>query len=106
MIHESIAKRDQNRGLDNCTQARLAPRTGTRLFAELVWRTTWQAGKRVYGALCWSALAQRVYRERRELVGLSDEQLKDIGLTRIEADREANRHWSDLPRSRQDGNDW
>ena len=38
-----------------------------------------------------------VYRERRALMSLSDRSLKDLGLSRADAYREANRPWWELP---------
>jgi len=46
------------------------------------------------------AQAYRVYRERRALLALSDHALKDIGLSRADAYREASRPIWDLPENR------
>jgi len=43
----------------------------------------------------WRQIAQ----QRRELRGLSDEILKDIGISRSDADFEANRHFWDVSKS-------
>jgi len=45
----------------------------------------------------WLALALQVRAQRRELLGLSDAMLKDIGISRADAQREANRPFWDLP---------
>ncbi len=39
---------------------------------------------------------QEVSWQRRELINLSDHQLKDIGISRADAQREANRHFWDI----------
>ncbi len=46
------------------------------------------------------SLAYRIYRERRALLALSDYDLKDIGLSRADAHREASRSLWDLPEPR------
>jgi uncharacterized protein YjiS (DUF1127 family) len=46
------------------------------------------------------ALAYRVYRERRALMGLSTQALKDIGLSKADAYREGSRSIWDLPTNR------
>lgn len=50
--------------------------------------------------LHWARRVRRMnqlYRERSQLHELSDEQLRDIGLTRHEANRESRRHyWDDI----------
>lgn len=45
-------------------------------------------------------LAYRVYSERRALMSLSDQTLKDIGLSRADAYREASRPWWHVPENR------
>ncbi len=45
-------------------------------------------------------LAYRIHSERRALMALSDHTLKDIGLSRADAYREANRPWWQLPAHR------
>ena len=45
-------------------------------------------------------LAYKVYRERQALLALSDDELRDIGLSRADARREANRPLWDLPEIR------
>lgn len=47
-----------------------------------------------------AAQAYRVYRERRALLALSDHALKDIGLSRADAYREASRPLWDIPENR------
>lgn len=44
--------------------------------------------------------ALRVYQERRSLLTLSDRTLKDLGLSRADAHREAARSFWDLPECR------
>lgn len=46
------------------------------------------------------SLAYKIYRERRALLALSDYELKDIGLSRADAHREASRPLWDLPEFR------
>ena len=46
------------------------------------------------------AEAYRIYRERQALLALSDHTLKDIGLSRGDAHREANRRFWDIPENR------
>ncbi len=53
----------------------------------------------------WSALRQlptayRIHQERRSLMGLSDETLKDIGLSRADVYRESARPWWQVPGNR------
>jgi len=43
----------------------------------------------------WLMRAYAVHKQRRALRGLSDRQLRDIGLNRIEAEREASRAFWD-----------
>lgn len=44
--------------------------------------------------------AYQIYRERRALLSLSDHALKDLGLSRADAYREATRPWWEIPRDR------
>jgi uncharacterized protein YjiS (DUF1127 family) len=46
------------------------------------------------------ALAYRIYRERRALMSLSAEALKDLGLSKADAYREGSRSIWDLPANR------
>jgi uncharacterized protein YjiS (DUF1127 family) len=46
------------------------------------------------------AIAFAVFRERRALAALSDETLKDIGLSRADVYRESNRSFWDIPEDR------
>ncbi len=41
-----------------------------------------------------------IYFERRALMALSDRALKDLGLSRSDVYREANRSWWDVPENR------
>lgn len=52
------------------------------------------------GFLARLALAYKIYRERRALLGMSDDALKDIGLSRADAYREGMRPPWDLPPNR------
>jgi len=45
----------------------------------------------------WCRHAQAVYRQRRELLQLTNHQLEDIGLTRQQVRNEANRPFWDFP---------
>ncbi|MCL4767975.1 MAG: DUF1127 domain-containing protein [Hyphomicrobiaceae bacterium] len=45
-------------------------------------------------------VAYRTYGERRALLALSDHTLKDIGLSRADAYREASRPWWQVPDNR------
>lgn len=45
----------------------------------------------------WVRKALETYRERRQLLALSDATLKDIGVSRADAEREASRRFWDLP---------
>lgn len=45
-------------------------------------------------------LAHRIHRERRALMSFSDRGLKDLGLSRADAYREASRSWWDIPGDR------
>ncbi len=54
-------------------------------------------------ALKYLVLALRVRAERRQLAGLSDEALADIGITRTAAMREAERPLMDVPAHRKSG---
>ena len=44
--------------------------------------------------------AYAVFRERRALMALSDRSLKDLGLSRADVYREANRPWWEIPDNR------
>jgi uncharacterized protein YjiS (DUF1127 family) len=65
--------------------------TGTAGFA---------APGRLLQAVLWVERAFRTARERRQLMGLDDRGLKDIGLSRADAHREWSRPFWDLPRDR------
>ncbi|MEM7289195.1 MAG: DUF1127 domain-containing protein [Pseudomonadota bacterium] len=45
-------------------------------------------------------LKDQIKDERKALAGLTDEQLRDIGLTREQAKREAGRSYDDVPEHR------
>lgn len=45
-------------------------------------------------------LREQIKSERKTLAGLSDEQLRDIGVTRSQANQEALRGYGDIPDSR------
>ncbi|MGJ3261478.1 MAG: DUF1127 domain-containing protein [Rhodospirillales bacterium] len=51
-------------------------------------------------ALRYLVLALRIRAERRQLAALDDAALADIGVTRAEADREAERPFLDIPEHR------
>lgn len=51
--------------------------------------------------LKWLKRAFNVHMQRRSLLSLSDQQLRDIGLERNEAECEASRAFWDLPTQRQ-----
>ncbi|MFQ6547795.1 DUF1127 domain-containing protein [Aestuariibius sp. 2305UL40-4] len=51
-------------------------------------------------AVEWLMLAIRVSNERRNLAGLSDERLADLGLSAHDVQRETRRGFWDLPLSR------
>lgn len=55
----------------------------------------------VFGPLArFALLALRIRRERNQLAGLSDERLRDIGITRSAANHEAARELFDIPVAR------
>jgi len=51
-------------------------------------------------AVSWVEAAFRTVRERRQLMALGDDALKDIGVSRADAYREGSRPFWDLPPSR------
>ena len=53
-------------------------------------------------AIRWLDAALRLARERRDLAALDDRMLKDIGLSRADADREWSRSFLDVPGHRVD----
>jgi len=53
--------------------------------------------QRLNGALTFLLDCFEVSRQRRQLLELDDHMLKDIGITRAEANLEGNRHIWDLP---------
>ncbi len=73
--------------IDDPVPALSAPRSYVR-------RTTYQRGLRIaqYFLTCLE-----VARQRRELLALDERALKDIGLSRIDALREANASFWDIP---------
>ena len=50
--------------------------------------------------VAYLVLVRTIHIERRRLIGMSDEQLSDIGVSRAQAEREAKRGLLDLPKSR------
>lgn len=44
----------------------------------------------------WLALASERYRQRRDLADLTDEQLRDVGLTRCDVERECAKPFWDV----------
>lgn len=46
------------------------------------------------------AIKSQIRKERRDLANLSDQQLRDIGITRHQAELEASRGYDDVPSSR------
>lgn len=61
-------------------------------------------GVSLRGTLREMALAKSVMRERKALEKMSDSELKDIGITREQADFEARRALWDIPSNRVDHN--
>jgi uncharacterized protein YjiS (DUF1127 family) len=55
------------------------------------------ASRRRAGLMQWLVLALDVRRQRRALLALDERMLKDIGLSRADAAREALRTFSDIP---------
>lgn len=58
--------------------------------------------KRCFAIKARLRLIESVWRERQELSELTEEQLKDIGIRREDAENEARRTWTDLPSNRVD----
>ncbi len=50
--------------------------------------------------LAWTRLVFQIRRERRQLAQLGDHELRDIGLTRADAERESYRGIADIPPNR------
>ena len=46
------------------------------------------------------AMKSQIRKERKDLANLSDQQLRDIGITRHQAELEASRGYDDIPSSR------
>nr|WP_325249670.1 DUF1127 domain-containing protein [Amylibacter sp.] len=66
----------------------------------MAYTTTTPARRRPSGQQGWLSkllAAGRLHKERRALTRLSNQQLSDIGITRAEADAEANRGLWDVP---------
>ena len=106
LIHETVATADKNSPSIKRTYAARTTRSRTRSLAEAMWFAIWKTCVQCVRGVRWSRLALTVNRERKALALLSDDQLQDIGLSRAEICRETNRHWTDLPRSRLQGDDW
>ena len=106
LIHRIVAATDEIRTSARRTANRRATHSLARRVAETIWRATWHTGAHVIRERRRRRLAESIHRERQVLARLSEDQLKDIGITRAEALREASRDWGDIPRSRQDSNDW
>ena len=100
LIQDSLAQTDQSHDSIDKGRSRAATKSPGRIMAEGLWFTIWHAAMALLAAGRWSLFAERIRRERMVLTTLDDAQLKDIGVTRAQADREAARHWTDLPRSR------
>jgi uncharacterized protein YjiS (DUF1127 family) len=60
----------------------------------------WHGWQTAVAGAFHAALASEVRRERNTLLTLNDQQLRDIGIDRITAKREAQRSWFDLPTGR------
>lgn len=58
------------------------------------------AQRRLTRAVSWLERVFGTARERRRLMALDERTLKDIGLSRADADGEWSRHFWDLPRGR------
>lgn len=56
-------------------------------------RLSFAANRGLANVLCWLAVA----RQRRHLMKLDDRLLKDVGISRADAEREAARKFWDLP---------
>lgn len=57
---------------------------------------TERAHKGLSSMVSWLGAAMQVYRERRAMRALSDEILKDLGLSRADVEREAGRSFFDI----------
>lgn len=62
----------------------------------------WKTGPNALIRLVWNlgiqiSYSYRLARQRQQLAELSDEMLKDVGISRTEAVREASRHFWDEP---------
>ena len=106
MIHRVVAATDEKGTSTRRTGNGHVTRSFARMVAETLWHATWHTGAHVIRERRRRRLAESIHRERQVLARLSEDQLKDIGITRAEALREASRDWGDVPRSRQDSNDW
>lgn len=56
--------------------------------------------------IAWIDLALQLGRERRDLARLSDQELRDIGVTRAQAEQESYRGIADIPPNRLKRNAW
>lgn len=59
---------------------------------------TERAHKGLTSMLSWLGAAMQIYRERRAMRALSDDMLKDLGLSRGDVEREAGRSFFDIER--------
>lgn len=54
----------------------------------------------IYGRYQYLLLVETIRKERAALAKMSDEQLRDMGLHRADADRESQRDYLDIPENR------
>lgn len=101
LIHDSLYQSSTEVTSTTADQAVSSSRHSLPMhIANRTFHGIWHGWQTAMAGAYHATLASEVRRERNALLDLNDQQLRDIGIDRITAKREAQRSWLDLPTDR------